>query len=77
MARKYLIYKTIVKEYNSDNILEYEGEYLNGKRNGRGKEYYAYRNALFEGEYLNNLRWNGKGYDINGNITYELKEGKG
>ena len=28
-----------VKEYNSNNKLIYEGEYLNGKRNGKGKEY--------------------------------------
>ena len=27
------------KEYNWMGILVYEGEYLNGKRNGKGKEY--------------------------------------
>ena len=31
----------------------------------------------FEGEYLNGKKWNGKGYGINGNIIYELKDGKG
>ena len=25
------------KEYNSNGILIFEGEYLNGKRNGKGK----------------------------------------
>ena len=26
------------KNYNSDGKLEFEGKYLNGKRNGKGKE---------------------------------------
>ena len=31
----------------------------------------------FEGEYLNGKRLNGNGYDINNNIVYKLKDGKG
>ena len=31
----------------------------------------------FEGEYLFNKKWNGKGYDEEGNIIYELKNGNG
>ena len=31
----------------------YEGEYLNGKRNGKGKEYDSDGELKFEGEYLN------------------------
>ena len=31
----------------------------------------------FEGEYLYNRKWNGKGYDENGNIIYELINGNG
>ena len=27
-----------IKEYNDDDELEFEGEYLNGERNGLGKE---------------------------------------
>ena len=62
----------------SGNKIEFEGEYLNGERNGKGKEYYENKRQLkFEGEYLNNKRWNGKGYDTNNNIVYELKDGKG
>ena len=38
----------------------YEGELLNGKRNGKGKEYDS-RKLIFEGEYLNGERWNGYG----------------
>jgi len=41
--------------------LKFEGNYLNGKRSGKGKEYYDDNNILkFEGEYLNGKR-NGKG----------------
>ena len=44
-----------------------EGEYLNGKRNGKGKEYYENGNIKFEGEYLNGKKSEGIGYDIKGN----------
>ena len=32
-------YNGLVKEYYEDNWLKFEGEFLNGKRNGKGKEY--------------------------------------
>ena len=58
--------------------LRFEGEYLKGERNGRGKEYDLDTGELiFEGEYLNGKKWNGKGYNENGNIIYELNNGKG
>ena len=44
-------------EYNRKLI--FEGEYLNGKRNGKGKEYDKDGELIFEGEYLNGFR-NGK-----------------
>ena len=52
-----LIYELIkgngkVREYNSKSELIFEGEYLNGKRNGKGKEY-ENGELIFEGEYLN------------------------
>jgi len=66
------------KEYYDNNgKLEFEGEYLNGKRNGKGKEYYYDSELKFEGEYLNGKRWNGKGYNKEGKIDFEIKEGKG
>ena len=37
-------------------VKKYEGEYLNGKRNGKGIKYYSSDNILFEGEYLNDLK---------------------
>ena len=48
------------KEYNNnDGKLIFEGEYKNGKRNGKGKEYDKYSNLIFDGEYLDGKRWNG------------------
>ena len=43
--------------------MEFEGEYLNGKRNGKGKEYDYYGKLKFEGEYLDDKNWNGIEYD--------------
>ena len=31
----------------------------------------------YKGDYLYNKKWNGKGYDENGNIIYELNNGNG
>ena len=42
-----------IKEYNYKGNLVFEGEYLNGKRNGKGKEYDLDGTLIFEGEYLN------------------------
>ena len=56
--------------------LIFEGEYLNGKRNGKGKEY-DNGQLEFEGEYLNGEKWNGKGYDRNGDNVYTLNNGNG
>ena len=66
--------------------LKFEGEYKNGKKNGKGREFYRsygisrsdYYSDIsgselkFEGEYLNGKR-NGKGkeYDDKGNLIFE------
>ena len=77
--------KCFVKEFNGhDDTLSFEGEYLNGERNGRGKEYdYFDGNLVFEGEYSRGQR-NGKGKQYNkGKLEYEgeylngKKHGKG
>jgi len=71
-----------VKEYNiyRKNILNFEGEYLNGKKNGKGKEYDYYGSLEFDGEYLNGKKWNGKGRYVNFSenigVEYEYKYGK-
>jgi len=78
-ANKYILTEeNLVKEYNifTDELI-FEGEYLNGKRNEKGKEYNNKGKLEFEGVYLNSKRWNGKVYDSNNNISHELKNGKG
>jgi antitoxin component YwqK of YwqJK toxin-antitoxin module len=67
-----------LKECDYGGKLEFEGEYLNGKRNGKGKgrQYKNYIDLFFAGEYLNDVEWNGKVYDLDYNIIYELKNGK-
>ena len=71
-------------------ILRYEGEYLNGKKNGKGKEYDIDGKLIYKGEYLNGERINIKllyedvfiskeGYLENGllnGIIREYKEGQ-
>ena len=42
-----------IKWYSISGNLIYEVEYLNGKKNGKGKEYYDNDKLRFEGEYLN------------------------
>ena len=68
----------IIKEYNYNGILIFEGEYLNDERNGKGKEYNEYNGELiFEGEYLMGKRINkGKKYDKNGQLIYEGEDFK-
>ena len=59
-------------EYDEERILKFKGEYLNGKRNGKGKEYDRIGRLKFKGEYLNGKR-NGKGreYNYHGQIILE------
>ena len=63
-----------IKEYDNYNgVLKFEGEYLFGQRNGKGKEYDRNGRIIFEGEYLKGKR-NGKGkeYDNeNGELEFE------
>ena len=63
--------KGFLKEYYGDDSLKFEGSYLNGERNGYGKEYY-FGKLIYEGEFLNGER-NGKGKecDLEGNLIYE------
>ena len=63
------------KEYFRGKLI-FEGEYLNDKRNGQGKEFDIEKKYIFEGDFLNDLKWNGKLYNNNGEIIYEIKDGK-
>ena len=55
----------------------FKGEYLNGEKNEKGKEYNSYGDLLFEGEYYKGKKWTGKGYWKYENYEFEIKEGKG
>ena len=55
-------------------LLQYDGEYKYGKKNGKAKEYNWFGKLIFEGEYLNGDRLNGKIYK---NVeVFEIKEKK-
>ena len=58
------------KKFNKFDILEFEGEYLNGKKSGKWKEYNYKGELIFEGEYLNNYKYKGKEY-VKGKLEYE------
>jgi len=60
------------KEYIiNTNILIFEGEYINGKKSGKGKEYNDFGHLKFEGEYLNGKKsGKGKEYDY-GELMFE------
>ena len=63
-----------VKEYDDDNDLIFEGEYLNGKKNGKGKEYELGK-LIYEGEFYKGKRHRKvKDYD---NFEKEVKYYKG
>ena len=66
------------------NNLIFKGQYLNGEKNGKGKEYYDDGEVKFEGEYLNgNKNGKCKEYYNYGKIKFEgeylngKKNGKG
>ena len=67
------------KEYDLNSNLEFEGEYLCGKRwNGIVIHRHKNKKILFEGEYKNGKLWSGKGYKIyNNEIDYEIINGNG
>jgi len=64
--------KGYIKQYDDNDKLEYEGYYVNGQRNGKGKYYYENGKIQYEGEFKND-KANGKGkeYDRKGNVIFE------
>jgi len=87
LSKRYIVYgeNGNVEEYSSLNDgLLFEGKYLNGKRNGNGKEFSYNGKLTFDGEYLNGKRsGKGKEFSYKGKLKYEgkylngKKEGKG
>ena len=56
---KYTIFENKIKgkTYNAyNNNVIYEGEFLNGEKNGKGKEYNGMGHLVFEGEFLHGKR---------------------
>jgi len=76
ISRKYRIYNKCgrgeVYKLNT-KIKIFEGQYLNGERNGLGKEYYDNGKLKFEGEYLKGKR-NGKGKEFYDNDKLEFEK---
>ena len=73
ISKHYIIYETKTKGklYNAyTDKLIFEGEFLNGEKNGKGKEYFF--EQIFEGEYLKGKR-NGKfkEYNNKGKLIFE------
>ena len=58
-------------EYYKNGNKEFEGDYLNGERNGKGKEYYENGKLKFEGKYSYGKRRTGKEYYENGKLEFE------
>ena len=46
---------------------------MNGKRHGKGIEYYSNEKISFKGEYSHGYKIEGKGYYINGKLSFILK----
>ena len=59
-----------IDKFDNKGNLIFEGEYLNGKRNGKVKEFDNKGNLIFEGQYINDERKKGKVY-INNRLDYE------
>ena len=59
----------IAEEHCVQTNLTYKGEFFNGIKSGKGKEYYN-DNLIFEGEFLYNNRRKGESY-IKGKLEYK------
>ena len=52
--------------------MKFEGNYLKGKKTGKGKEYDKDGILMYDGEFLNEKRYGeGKEYNIYGNIEFK------
>ena len=63
--------------YLYTNVIRFEGEYLKGKRNGKGIEYFYEGQKKFEGEYSQGKKISGIEYNISGDIILTFQNGKG
>ena len=81
-AKIYDINKNVISELKNGNgfiivfgfngTLDFEGEYLNGLKNGKCKEYYDSSHIKSEGEYLNGqINGTYREYDYQGNLIFK------
>ena len=57
--------------------IKFEGNYLDGEKEGECMEYHKNGKIKFKGVYSKGLKWDGVGYDENGEIILEMKNGEG
>jgi antitoxin component YwqK of YwqJK toxin-antitoxin module len=67
----YGVIKGKIKEFYYNDKILIEDEYLNVKKNGKGKYYDIDGILEFEGEYLYNHKRKGKEYYKDGNLRFE------
>ena len=86
VSGKYIIFEEdgkITEYIINSTIVIFKGEYLNGKKNGKGIEYFQNNKIKFEGEYLNGKKngigkeYNKKGLVYEGEYLDGKKHGKG
>ena len=66
-----------INEYSDFGNLIYTGYYKDGQRDGTGSENYFNQKLKFAGEYYKGQKWNGIGYDIEGNKIFYIYNGIG
>ena len=68
---KKLFGKEYLYDFKGESVHIYEGEFLNGNKNGKGKLYYNGK-LIFEGSFLNGfISGHGKEYNKNWKLIYE------
>ena len=75
------VHNDITEEYDSltDNLI-FIGQYLDGKRNGEGKEYNSKCDLIFEGIYMDGKKYTGKAKkydDYNDQLILEYEYSNG
>ena len=68
--------KGYVNESDNYGVVFYEGEYKNGERNGKGREYFN-SFLIFEGKYKDGKEWTGMGYRGSNQPIFKLDNGEG
>ena len=65
------------KEYYCNKNIKFIGNFLDGERNGKGIEYFENGTIKFIGDFFKGGYNNGKGYNINKEELFKIKNGEG